>query len=64
MDAAIEWYKGAVHVPINVYLEMLLQIQQDYSCLPPVDQLTLSDILTYYDGRRGALKSATKPRDG
>lgn len=44
-------------------MQMLLQIMQDYATLPPVENLTLAEINTYYDGRRRALRDATKSRN-
>lgn len=43
------------------YREMLLQITRDYSGLPDVRALTLSQIFFFYDGERDELRRATRP---
>lgn len=43
-------------------MEMMLQIMQDYSTLPPLDEMTLADIRMFYGGCRHGLKRRTKPR--
>ncbi len=45
-----------------VYCEMFLQICRDYSSLPDVKTLTLSEISFYYDGLRRELKASTKKK--
>jgi len=42
---------------------MMAQICMDYSGLPDVRTLTMSDIVWFYDGLRAGLKRATKPKD-
>ncbi len=61
-QAAIRWYKGRHHTAVAVYREMMLQVMMDYSCLPNPARMTLADIVFFYDGRRGALRNATKPK--
>ena len=61
---AIRWYKGHEHSTAAVYGEMLLQIMMDYPALPDAFNLTLRQILFFYNGRRGSLKKATRPKDG
>jgi len=50
------------HTLIGVHTEMLFQICQDYASLPDIRTMTLSEIRFFYDGLRGSLKRATKPR--
>ena len=49
------------HNFINVYTEMLLQICRDYSTLPDIRTITISEIRFFYNGIRSELKSHTKP---
>ena len=50
------------HTFLNVYTEMLLQICRDYSCLPDIRTVKISEIRFFYDGLRGELKAHTMPR--
>lgn len=52
----------ARHTMIPVYQEMLLTIVHEYPSLPDPRTLALAEIRFYYDGIRGALKDATRPR--
>lgn len=61
-QAAIRWYKGHTHSTIEVFREMLFQICMDYNCLPPINELTQSQIVLFYEGRRRSIKEATKPK--
>ncbi len=49
-------------MPPHVYGTMMLQVMIDYSCLPDPKAMPLSDIVYFYDGRRRALRDATKPK--
>ncbi len=50
------------HNFINVYTEMLLQICRDYSTLPDIRTMTLSEIRFFYNGLRSELKAHTMPK--
>lgn len=52
-----------MHVAISVYKEMFLQITRDYSSLPDVRGLKISEIVFFYEGLRAELKETTKPRN-
>jgi hypothetical protein len=45
-----------------VYGEMLLQICRDYPGLPDPRTLTACEIRFFYEGLRGELRHATKPK--
>lgn len=46
----------------NVYSEMLIQISRDYSGLPDVRTMKVSEIVFFYNGLRAELKQYTKPK--
>ena len=50
------------HTLLPVYCEMLWQICRDYSGLPDVRTLKLSEIRFFYEGLRAELKEVTKDR--
>ena len=52
----------STHKVVAVYMQMFLQIQCDYSSLPPPKTLKLSEIRVYYDFIRADLRERTKPR--
>lgn len=45
----------------RVHGEMLLQICRDYSTLPPLSEITASQIRFFYDGLRAELEKHTAP---
>jgi len=51
------------HILSLVYQEMMLQICLDYSSIPDVRTLSMSEIRFFYNGIRSKLQSETKPRD-
>lgn len=64
-DAVLPYDKkrGVVtHNAMVVYSEMLRQVCRDYAGLPDARTLTISEIVWFYNGLRGELKTATKPR--
>jgi hypothetical protein len=52
----------AGHKLMPVYREMLLQICRDYAGLPDPRTLNMSEIRFFYEGVRGEIREATKPR--
>ena len=51
------------HTKFNVYSEMMIQIARTYNGIPDVRTMTLEEIEFFYNGIRGELIQATKPRD-
>lgn len=49
---------------LPVYTEMMLQIATEYSGLPDVRTLALSEIRFFYEGLRPTLRKHTKPGGG
>jgi len=58
--------KTGAHYSENTYLtvhtEMLLQVCRDYHAIGDYRKLTASEIRFFYNGLRGELKEATKPK--
>lgn len=50
------------HTMFNVYREMMLQVARDYSGIPDIREMNLTEILFFYNGLRPELKAHTKPR--
>ena len=54
--------KKGEHNFLNVYTEMLLQISRDYSTLPDIRTMSITEIRFFYDGLRGEIKAHTMPK--
>ncbi len=62
-QAAIRWHVGRQHTMVSVFREMYFQVISDYPSLPDPSCMTFARVAWYYQGLRGSLKSATKPKD-
>ena len=51
------------HTRLSVYAHMLLQIMRDYKGLPDTRTLTSGEIRFLYEGLRGEIKEATRPKN-
>lgn len=62
-DAARDRERGLLtHTVGAVYSEMILQVARDYSGLPDVRSLSMTEIRFFYEGLRAELRKATKPK--
>ena len=59
---ADEKLRDGAHTRAPVYSEMMLQISKDFSALPDVRTMTLSQIKFFYEGNRAELRVSTKRR--
>jgi hypothetical protein len=58
---AVRWYKGVQHNAETVFGEMMVVCMVEYNSMPDVRTLTLGELVYLYEGRRRALRKATKP---